>query len=242
MHKMIKILKRAKKIGFCSAVIVAAGSSTRFGEDKLMAALFGKTVLEHSLLAFENCERVDEIILVTKTEALEETAGYCAGLGLKKLKGVVCGGAERVHSALAGVSETDRRAGMILIHDAARPLVTGDAIEKMIDAIEEGRVAACPAISARDTIRETKNGKTRTLTRAELCAVQTPQAFDADIIKAALTRAVRSGETHTDDCAAAEAMGVPIFIVSGDEENIKITTATDLSVAKAILEQRRMRN
>jgi len=235
---MIKALQKQKKSGFCSAVIVAAGSSLRFGADKLGAELLGKSVLERSLLAFSACDMVDEIILVTREDALEETTEKCKGLKISKLHTVVSGGETRTHSAFAGVSAADRRAKTILIHDAARPLVKVELIKRMIEALDKN-VAACPAVSVKDTIKISENDKSaKTLSRDALHAVQTPQAFDADIIKAALTKDIRSGETHTDDCAAAEAMGAPVFIADGDEENIKITTAIDLSVAKAILEAR----
>lgn len=231
-------MKKNKRC-FCSAVIVAAGSSARFGEDKLLVQLRGKSVLHRTLIVFEECENIDEIILVVRKDRLEELAEICAGMRLTKLHKMVAGGSTRTQSALAGAVETDRKAKIILIHDAARPLVTCDLIEETIDCAAVYRSAA-PAVRVKDTIKRAENGAViETPPRDSLFAVQTPQAFDADIIKGALTNAVQKSISCSDDCAAAEALGLRTHLTAGSEENIKITTPLDIELAGIILDKRR---
>ncbi len=233
-----KIARKAQSRVFCTAVIVAAGSSARMGFDKLMAPLCGVPVIVHTLRAFENCERVDEIIVVTQSDKIVDIAGLCKVHGISKATKILVGGETRVHSSLAGVSEADKRAKVIAIHDGARPLVTPEIISAAVHEAVLKRAAA-PAIPVRDTIKSAENGVvTATPDRASLFAVQTPQIFDADIIKAALTDAVVKGLAVTDDCAAAEAMGIKIRLTGGSDENIKITTPVDLLTAEGILRKR----
>lgn len=233
-----KIARKAQSRVFCTAVIVAAGSSARMGFDKLMAPLCGAPVLVHTLRAFEKCERVDEIIVVTQSEKIVDIAALCKDHGISKATKILVGGETRVHSSLAGTSEADKRAKVIAIHDGARPLVTPEIISAAVHEAVLHRAAA-PAIPVRDTIKSAENGVvTATPDRASLFAVQTPQIFDADLIKAALTDAVQKGLAVTDDCAAAEAMGVKIRLTSGSDENIKITTPVDLLTAEGILRKR----
>ena len=224
---------------FCSAVIVAAGASTRMGEDKLLLKVDGKSVISRSLEVLDSCPAVDEIILVTREDRLEEMAALALETGISKLKKIVIGGATRTQSALAGVSETDKRAKVICIHDAARPFVSHEIIAECVHQAVL-YYAACPVIQVKDTIRVGENGvAVMTPEREKTFAVQTPQAFNADIIKAALTAAVRDGVSYTDDCAAVEAMGVKIRLVPGSEDNIKITTPLDIPLAESIAAKRR---
>ncbi len=231
--------KKEKKAPVCSAVIVAAGSSQRMGSDKIMAKLGAMPVLARTILAFENNPLVDEIIIVTRTEKLEEIAKLCHDNGLHKVRQVVSGGATRMESALAGVSAVRRGAELIAIHDGARPLVSQELITRTILAALEYRSAA-PVIASTDTLKAVDgNGMiTGTVDRAFTVRVQTPQVFDADLIKGALTKAVEKGAVLTDDCSAMDMMGVRTRTVEGDPDNIKITTPNDLIVARAIVESR----
>lgn len=222
---------------FCSAVVVAAGASTRMGEDKLRILLFGKPVLAWTLTALNACGAVDEIIVATSSDKLqwigELKTEYCIG----KLKKVVLGGSTRTESALAGVSEASPKAKIICIHDGARPFVTREIVE---DAIHNAVLyhAAAPAIPVKDTIKCGAEGfADSTLDRSTLFAVQTPQAFQADLIKGALTKAVNENISYTDDCAAAEAMGIRTRFSKGSEENIKITTPSDILTSEQILKK-----
>lgn len=236
-HCPLKKKKDAKPL--CSAVIVAAGSSQRMGSDKIMMKLGAMPVLARTVLAFENNEYIDEIIIVTRSEKLEEIADLCYKNGLHKVKHVVSGGATRMESALAGVSAARHGAELIAIHDGARPLVSQDLITRTILAARDYR-AAVPAISSVDTLKtvDEKGFITETVDRSMTVRVQTPQVFDADLIKGALTKAVEDGLTLTDDCSAMDMMGVKTITVEGEAENIKITTPNDLLTARAIVEDR----
>ena len=231
--------KRKKEKPSCSAVIVAAGSSQRMGSDKIMMKLGAMPVLARTVLAFENNEYVDEIIIVTKTEKLEEIADMCFKNGLHKVKQVVSGGATRMESALAGVSACRHGAELIAIHDGARPLVSQELITRTIEAARAYR-AAVPAVASTDTLKivDERGFITGTLDRSVTRRVQTPQVFEADLIKGALTKAVELKLTLTDDCSAMDMMGVKTITVEGEPTNIKITTPEDMVTAKAIVEDR----
>ena len=223
---------------FCSVVVVAAGSSTRMGKDKLMLPLCGVPILARTLTALNACQAVDEIIVVTLADKLDTIGAMREEYRLEKLTKIVLGGETRTESALAGVSEADKRAKIICIHDGVRPFVTNEIVEDVVHYAVLYHAAA-PALPVKDTIKRAKAGVvTETPDRSELFAVQTPQAFQADIIKGALTAAVKNGLNYTDDCAAVEALGVKTYLSRGSEDNIKITTPPDLQVAEAIQRSR----
>ncbi len=233
------LFRKKEKPPVCSAVIVAAGSSQRMGSDKLMLRLGAATVLGRSILTFENCPLVDEIVIVTRNDRLEEIAKLCHDNGMHKVRQVVSGGATRMESALAGVSAVRHGAELIAIHDGARPLVTQDVITRCIYAAQKYRAAA-PVVPSTDTLKsiDAEGFILGTVDRERTVRVQTPQVFEADLIKGALTKAVKNGLTLTDDCSAMESMGVKTFTVEGDPENIKITTPDDLVAAEAIVASR----
>lgn len=220
----------------CAAVVPAAGSSTRMGQDKLFASLGGVPVLVHTLRALEGCPSIGEIIVVTRPDHLVEVGKLCREAALDKVSKVVSGGATRTDSVLAGVKAVGEGYSLIAIHDGARPLVSRDVVEKAIAAAQTGSAAA-PAVPVKDTVKEAHNGLvTNTPDRSRLFAVQTPQVFDTDLIRTALTRALEDGVSLTDDCAAVERLGVPVALTEGSYTNLKITTPEDLAVAEALLE------
>ena len=230
---------REPRLPRCSAVIVAAGSSQRMGADKLRMELGGMPVLLRTLTAFEKSPLIDEIVVVTKAEKLEETADLCKNGGITKVTQVVSGGKTRMESALSGVSATKKDAKLIAIHDGARPFVTSELILRTVYAAEE-YLAAVPVVSSADSLKllDEKGNIAATVDRERTLRVQTPQVFSADIIKGALTVAVERGLALTDDCAAVDLMGVKTHAVQGDEENIKITSPLDMELAAAILRAR----
>ena len=237
MKKISDAIRKAKNTT-CSVVVVAAGSSARMGEDKLFMDLCGKPVLEHTLRALSDCGCVEEIVLVTREEILEKAAELCHNNRFEKVTKVVIGGKNRNESALAGLSEIRRDAKLVLIHDGARPLVTEELVQDVMHTAALFKCAA-PAVPLNDTVKETEGESViRTLDRSRLAAVQTPQAFVPEIIKAALTLAVKNGKEYTDDCAAVEAMGIPVRLSAGSQENIKITRPLDIQSAAAILRSR----
>lgn len=237
MSRFSDFLRRAKNTS-CSVVVVAAGSSVRMGEDKLFMNIAGKPVLARTLTALNECACVNEIVVVTRLESLEKVAELCHEYRIDKVQKVVVGGATRTESALAGLVQIRRSAKYVLIHDGARPLVTEDVV---YDALHNAALYKCaaPAVPVTDTVKEAdRETVVRTLERSTLAAVQTPQAFVPEIIKAALTRAIDEGREYTDDCAAVEAMGFKVRLSKGSPENIKITGPVDIPTAEAILKTR----
>ena len=236
---IIPCCRKKEETPNCSAVIVAAGSSQRMGSDKLLHNLGIMPVLARTLLVFQDCELVDEIVVVTRMEKLEEVAELCKKYCIEKASKVICGGATRMESALAGVSEVKKKAKLIAIHDGARPLVSVELIENTVRAAAKYK-AAVPAIKSVDTLKLAEDGETVTgsLDRELVLRVQTPQVFDADLIKGALTFAAEKKLPLTDDCSAVELMGVKARIVPGEEDNIKLTTPRDMLFAAAILKDR----
>lgn len=223
----------------CSAVVPAAGSSTRMeGQDKLLLPLEEQPVLLHTLRALELCPYLAEIIVVTREDLIVPVSQLCRDFMLDKVTKVMVGGAERVLSVRIGVQEARRDAALIAIHDGARPLLSREVLEEVLKkAAVTG--AAAPAIPMVDTIKRAERGVVvETMDRSSLWAVQTPQVFEASLIRAALEKAVADGETLTDDCAAVERIGMKVSLTRGDRENIKLTTPFDLMVGEAIIRQR----
>ena len=223
----------------CSAVIVAAGSAKRMeGIDKILAKLGELPVLVHTLYAFQDCDCFDEIIVVTREDLIVEVSRLCKEYGLDKVRKVIAGGAERTHSVRNGLREVRPDAQLIAIHDGARPLVTQSILEKtVLRASSAG--AAAPVIPITDTVkRAEKDVIVGTVERSELFAIQTPQIFEAGLIKAAVEKAIADGEVLTDDCACVERLGMKVAVTEGSKENIKITTPFDLLLGTAILESR----
>lgn len=219
----------------CTAVIVAAGSARRMqGIDKIMAQVGGKPMLLRTALALSASERIDRLVIVTRSELVQEAQALCAGL--PKLQAVVPGGESRAQSVLCGLSAVETP--LVAIHDGARPLVTAEIIDAAVEAAEDCGAAA-PAVPVHDTIKVAKNGVVRsTPDRATLFAVQTPQVFDTEIIRVALEAALAQGVPLTDDCSAAELAGMEVRLTRGSEENLKITVPSDLVLADAVLKGR----
>ncbi len=223
----------------CSAVIVAAGSSVRMGFDKLTAPLGQAPVLLHTLRAFERSEYVGEIVVVTRMDRVGEIADLCAQNGISKVSKVVAGGKTRMESSLIGVSSVKPSARLIAIHDAARPLVSDALIKRTVCAAAE-HMAAVPVVPSTDTLKVVgEDGRIAgTVDRETTYRVQTPQVFDAVLIKGALTKASEKGLVLSDDSAAMDMTGFKSYAVAGEEDNLKITTPRDLLIAEAILKNR----
>lgn len=221
----------------CSVVVLAAGSSNRMGQDKIMLNVGDLPVIVHALKAFEPVSEVDEIIVVTREDLVPEIAGLCKVFNLQKVKKVVRGGSTRVESARIGTLEADYNAQLIAIHDAARPFVSEEIIRSTIlKAAETG--AAAPAIPVKDTIKVAHDGIVEyTPDRTTLFAIQTPQIFDASLIRAALQKALDDGAEVTDDCSAVERLGMKISLTAGDERNFKLTTPADIALAEITLQE-----
>lgn len=224
---------------YCSAIVAAAGSSARMdGENKLLLPLGDKPVLAHTLQAIDAARGVNEIIIASREEDLVRFAELCTVWGVTKPVKVVVGGKTREESVLRAAMEANRSADLLAVHDGARPFVTPELFDRVIEAARIN-FAVAPAIPVKDTIKVAVDGIVRgTPDRSTLYAVQTPQVFDAELLRAALQSAVENGISLTDDCSAVEQLGKEIYLIEGLEENIKITTPLDMFLAKAILERR----
>ncbi|MCI8698078.1 MAG: 2-C-methyl-D-erythritol 4-phosphate cytidylyltransferase, partial [Oscillospiraceae bacterium] len=189
------------------------------------------------LRRFEEAPSVSEVVVVARTDLVPEVARLCQDHGLTKVVKVIRGGEDRTQSARLGTLECSPKAKLIAIHDGARPFVTVRVIEDAVaQAARSG--AAAPAVPVKDTIKEVRDGLVeRTLDRSALYAVQTPQVFDGDLIRAALQKALDDAARLTDDCAAVERLGMKVVLTRGDERNIKLTTPADLLIGEVLAEE-----
>ena len=188
-------------------------------------------------MAFVQAAEIVEIVVVTREELVAELAALCRELQISKVSKVIRGGHTRTQSARMGTLEVRREAELIAIHDGARPFVSQEVISAAIEkAAQTG--AAAPAVPVKDTIKSAADGVVeRTLDRSKLYAVQTPQVFEASLIRAALQKALDDGIELTDDCAAVERLGMRVSLTPGDEKNIKLTTPADLLWGEAPLSE-----
>ena len=224
----------------CTALVAAAGASSRMGGiNKLLEPLDGVPVLARTLTALQLARQVDEIIVACREPDLLPVSDLCHTYGISKCSKVIRGGETRVHSVLLAALEADPASQLLAVQDGARPLVTPALIDRVISAAARCGAAA-PAVPLKDTIKVVRVGGAveKTLDRTMLRAVQTPQVFDASLLKAALQSALEQQLPITDDCSAVERLGKVVFLVEGEEENLKITTPTDLLLAEAILQNR----
>ncbi len=225
----------------CIALVAAAGQSRRMGgeQSKLLLPLDGIPVLVRTLTALAQAESIDGIVIAAREEDIVPFGDLCRTYGIAKPVKIVRGGASRAESVLLAALEADEQAQLLAVQDGARPLVRPELIDETVRAAIRCEAAA-PAVALKDTVKEAdRDGRVlSTPDRAALRAVQTPQVFSADLLKAALQEAIASGSAITDDCSAVERLGKAVYLIPGDEENLKITTPLDLIVAEAILERR----
>lgn len=222
-------------------ILLAAGASARMnGHDKLWVELDGAPVIAHSLRTLARLPRLERIVVVAPADKHPHIAALAHGLPVPVR--AVEGGDTRQASVAAGLDAAMHPdidgPEFILVHDAARPLVTLELAARVLaDARRNG--AAIPVIAVADTIKHVTadGGVDRTLDRASLRAVQTPQAFAAPLLQRA-HRAATPGAPATDDAALLEAQGIPVHTVEGDPANLKLTTPTDLILARALLQSR----
>lgn len=228
---------RAAQRPRCAALVAAAGSSSRMGGiNKLLEPLDGIPVLVRTLTALERAQRVDSIVIATREEDLITVSQLCKTYGITKCKKVIRGGEDREHSVLLAALEAEPDTELLAVQDGARPLVSPALIDRVIEAAQRCGAAA-PAIPVKDTIKTVREDGAveETLERSRLRAVQTPQVFEASLLKAALQAALEEGAVLTDDCSAVERLGKVVYLIEGEETNLKITTPTDLILAEALL-------
>lgn len=223
-----------------SAVIVAAGGSTRMGKgvSKQLLKLAGVPILARTLYAFQQSGYIDEIVVVTRPEDMKEVSTLLTKYGIKKPVRLVAGGATRADSVKRGFAAINKKAKFVAIHDGARCLITPAMIKKVLRAAYLHR-AATAACTVTDTVKiATKRGFiARTENRDLVWLAQTPQVFDTNLYRAALANV--KDNTLTDDNQLIEAIGYPVKLVDCGTENLKITRPEDLPRAEAILAARR---
>ena len=229
---------------FTSAIIVAGGSSSRMGSDttKQMMLICDIPVVVHTLLAFERCERISEIIVVAKSDEVSLYAELAKKYGITKLAKTVEGGKTRQESALNGFDATSPKADFIAIHDAARCLINTADIEKVLDAaIKYGAASASTGVVDTVKIVDDDGFIVRTENRHNVKLAQTPQIFGRNLYCAAAYTAKEDGFEATDDNMLAERIGYRVKLVECDRNNIKITVPEDIEKAEKILKQRSYR-
>ena len=236
MEKLTKLGRKVLPLKRCGAVIVAAGSASRMGGiDKVMAPLGGTPMVARTAAAFQNCDAIAEIVIVTRPDLIRPISALCAGMD--KVRAVVAGGSSRQESVWLGLNALSEDIQLAAIHDGARPLVSNLVIDRTVRAANSYGAAA-PAVPVKDTIKVVKGGLVeKTPDRATLQAVQAPQVFDFDLLRGALKKAEEEKAAVTDDCSAVERLGMKVKIVEGDERNLKVTTPMDLKIAEMLLEE-----
>ncbi len=221
-----------------TAIIVAAGSGTRFNSEKpkQFVEINGKPLIAHTIERFEAAESVDSIVLVIAQNSIDEFQTIVEKFKLQKVSKVVEGGATRAESVRNGLGMVRNETAVVAVHDGARPLVTPEEIDATISkAAEFG--AACLVAPVTDTIKTIRGGEiAATLDRTHLRRALTPQAFRIEVLRAAF-EAVALDESVSDECYLVEKLGHPISIIEGSSRNIKITHPDDLLIAQRFLER-----
>ncbi len=220
-------------------MVAAAGGSTRMGQPKQHIMLGKYPVLIHTLLALQQVEAVDEILLIARQEDIDTFMAQAKEAGVSKLTRIVAGGATRQQSVANGLAALPAKATMVGVHDGARPLIDPATVSAVIETAEKCGAAAV-AVPVKDTLKRTNEDGViiDTPDRANLWRVQTPQVFDRAKLCAAMDAAIAAGKDYTDDCQLMEAAGVPVRLVKGLDTNLKLTTPEDIRLAEALMKER----
>ena len=225
---------------YCSAVIPAAGTGVRMGTEikKQFLKLGEKEIIASTIEKFEQCHEVDEIVLSTAKDMMELLTQIVEREKFKKVSAIVEGGKERQHSVYAGLCAINKSAEIIVVHDGVRPFVKVEDIAKTI-AVAKQRGACVVGVKAKDTVKicNTQNEIVTTPERNFVWNIQTPQAFQKDILIRAFQRAEKENFVGTDESVLAERDGTVVSVVEGHYENIKITTPDDMIIGKAFLKK-----
>jgi 2-C-methyl-D-erythritol 4-phosphate cytidylyltransferase len=223
-------------------VVPAAGAGRRLGGGaKALVRLAGRALLAHAVEAMEANQCTTAVVVVSHPDALEATAKLLADEGLAKVTALVAGGPTRQASVAAGLRTLPPGPGYVVVHDAARPLVTPGAVDRMLELLlEAGLAGVVPGVPVIDTIRRVDDAQRSTgiVDREQLRSMQTPQLFVRDVLERAYRLARRDGVEATDEAALVELAGHQVQVVPGDPENLKVTTPLDLAVAETLLARR----
>lgn len=225
---------------YCTAVIPAAGTGIRMGTKtkKQFLKLGEKEIIASTIEKFEQCDAVDEIVLATAKDTIQLLCEIVERENFKKVSAVVEGGKERQDSVYAGICAANKNAEIIVVHDGVRPFVTVEDIEKTI-ATAQQKGACALGVKAKDTIKicNEKNEIVTTPARNLVWYIQTPQAFQKDLLLRAFERAERENFVGTDESVLVERDGNIVFVVEGHYENIKITTPDDIVIGEAFFKK-----
>ncbi|HEU4449438.1 MAG TPA: 2-C-methyl-D-erythritol 4-phosphate cytidylyltransferase [Gaiellaceae bacterium] len=220
------------------AVLVAAGRGERFGGDrpKAFANLGGRPLLAESLERLDGSDWVEGIVVAAPAEWEEPSILLAEELGAASVRAVVTGGATRTGSVRAAAAEVPPEAAVVLVHDAARPLLPPEVVERVLAGLADGWDGAVAALPLADTVKLADGEAVReTVDRTGLYGAQTPQAFPAETLRSAL-----AGGAEATDCAGlVEAAGGRVRLVEGDRRLLKVTTPADLALVQAFLEAER---
>ena len=243
LKKILNVFRAANGTSdknFTSAIIAAAGLSTRFGENKQAVSLLDVPVLIHTLRAYDEADCIDEIIIVTKKEDIELWQKQCELFSIKKVTKIIEGGKTRQESVLNGFEAINDKAKFVAIADGARCLTTPININDVCFAAYKHK-AATAAHRATDTVKIARSGHfiESTPDRETIWLAQTPQVFKVSLYRAAAYTALKEKIAVTDDNSLVEHIGHPIYLVECGANNIKITTKDDVIVAESILKKRK---
>jgi len=224
-----------------TAIIVAGGSSQRMGFDKLLAPIAGKPVLAHSIAAFEQSNLVAAIILVARAERLSEYEKISESYGFQKISAVIPGGVRRQDSVRCGLDQLGKETQFVAVHDAARPLVSAELIERLLELAREhgGAASAAPIV---DTLKrvDQKHTVSGSVDRKNLFGVQTPQIFERALIEKAYKAVFDAGLEVTDEISAVERVGGKVVLLPNESPNFKITYPADLQLAEFLVRYQRL--
>jgi 2-C-methyl-D-erythritol 4-phosphate cytidylyltransferase len=221
-----------------AAIIVAAGKSERMGPqvDKAFLSLGTKPVLAYCLMAFEQCPDIDGVILVVRKDRLEGARAMVQMFGCSKVRRVLPGGSSRQASVMNGMEALWDEVTTVAVHDGARPCIKPEVISATVKSAKRYG-SGVSAVKATDTVKLVEQGLkvVRTLDRAKIWTVQTPQTFEVGLLRKAFDAVRRKRVTVTDEASAVELVSKEVRLVPGDPANIKITTPDDLRLAAALL-------
>ncbi len=222
-----------------TAIIVAAGGSRRMGFDKLFATIVGRPVIAHTIGAFERAGSVGEIIVIGREDRLDEIKAIVRDENFKKVRSIVPGGKHRQDSVRAGLDHLAAGAKYVAVHDAARPLITPEQIERVLEQCRM-HAAASLAEPISDTLKyaDSEFFVTGPVDRHQLYAMQTPQVFERTLIEDAYRAVYAENVSVTDEVSAVERLGRKVILVPNKDLNFKITYPRDLNLAEFVLTQR----
>lgn len=225
---------------YCTAILPAAGSGKRMGKDikKQFLKLNGKEIIVYTIEKFEQCNEVDEIIIVTTEETIPFLWEIVKREGFQKVVAIVKGGTERQHSVYAGICAVSEKTDFVIVHDGVRPFVAIEDISKTIE-IAKQKGACVLGVKTKDTIKicDEENKIIQTPKRDFVWCIQTPQVFKKSLLLKAFEKANKTGFVGTDESVLIEQMGFDVFVEEGHYDNIKITTPEDMMIAEAFVKK-----